>query len=236
MAPFQLTETASVPAPAALGDDRRRARRLPAPRRQVGPEVLHVLAERAVEQHVAGGVELGEVRQPAVADQPVAAGQAEGVALARGEQRFGRVDELFDEASPCARQFGLEQQAPRLLLLRRVRAVVEHRDQPAGLEFGVVLPVEARARPELEAGGSPPSRQRRRRCGCRRRRSSRCCARTAARRPAARGDRVDVDVVPRVAGFGRRVVGVGRRDVPERVPLPHHEAGLDVDLLRSPSR
>ena len=46
---------------------------------------------------------------------------------------------------------GSQQQPARLLLLGRRRAVVEQRDQPAGLELGVVLPVEARAGAELEA-------------------------------------------------------------------------------------
>ncbi len=74
VAPFQLASTLT-PAPRGLRRDGRRRGRLPAPRGEVGAEVLHVPAERPVEQHVPGGVELGEVRQAAVAEQPVAAGQ-----------------------------------------------------------------------------------------------------------------------------------------------------------------
>ncbi len=89
MAPFQLTATVTRAAGGGL-PPRRSAGvgGLGAPGSEVGAEVLHVLAERAVEQHVSGGVVLGEVGQPAVAEQPVAAGQAEQVALAGGEQRL----------------------------------------------------------------------------------------------------------------------------------------------------
>ena len=89
VAPFQLASTVSrPPAPAGCAAIAGSGRRLRAPRREVGAEVLHVRAERGVEEDVAGGVVLGEVRQPAVAHQPVAARQAQQVALARGEQRL----------------------------------------------------------------------------------------------------------------------------------------------------
>ena len=48
---------------------------------------------------------------------------------------------------------------------------------------------------------------------------------------AARADGVHVHVVPRVARMRRRVVRFGDRHVAERMPLPHHQPGLDVDLL-----
>ena len=45
-------------------------------------------------------------------------------------------------------------------------------------------------------------------------------------------DRVDVEVVEDARALrGNRAVGVRDRDVRERIPLPHHKAGLDVDLL-----
>ena len=84
VAPFQLASTVTVP-----------PRRRPARRRdgfvigwplhgvEVGAEVLHARAERGVEQHAARVVVLGEVRQAAVAHQPVAVGEVQQVALAR---------------------------------------------------------------------------------------------------------------------------------------------------------
>ena len=47
----------------------------------------------------------------------------------------------------------------------------------------------------------------------------------------ARADRVDVDVVPDLRRLGNRIERFRDRDVPERVPLPHDESGLQVDLL-----
>ena len=104
---------------------------------------------------MAGGVVLGEVGQPAVAHQPVAAGQAQGVALAGGEQRFRGVGEGFHEAHRMAGFVDAQQQPAGLLLLGWVGAVVEHRDHASRLELGVVLPVEGDPRPELEAAVVP---------------------------------------------------------------------------------
>ena len=65
VAPFQLAATLTPPArPRAPPRATARARGLAAPRREHRREALHARPERAVEQHAAGRVELGEVRQP----------------------------------------------------------------------------------------------------------------------------------------------------------------------------
>ena len=194
---------------------------------------------------MAGGAELGEVRQPPVAQQPVAAGQAQRVALAGGQQRFAGVGEALDERHRVRREIGAQQQAARFPFLGRVGGVVEQRDQPPRLEFGVVLPVEAHAAPELEARVPAVAQQPVVAAGVhvhviqrpRVARGEHHIARFAGARPpriGARppgGDRVDVNVIPGVFPGGDVVERVPQRNVPERVPLPHHQAGLDVDLL-----
>ena len=181
---------------------------------------------------MAGGIELGEPRILAPADEDVALRQHLHVALASREQAL-RVYVRAHEADLACADVDAQQQCARFLLDGRVGAVVEQGDRVARLPARVVLPVERRrgthrevaplaAQPPTDRSGAPVD--------------------VVERVGVSAGDevvpvrperdRVDVEVVERLRASRLRV-RLRKRDVGERAPLEQHPATRDRELLEA---
>ena len=133
-----------------VGRDRRRARRAPAPGEAKAPVGDLFVGEVGVEQQRAVGGVLADLGHAAVLDDRVPVRERLHVALAGGEQRRVGVGVGLRQRRRVRLQVQPDPQGARLVVDRRVGAVVEQGDFPVREHAAVVLPRGLRARPHLE--------------------------------------------------------------------------------------
>ena len=205
-----------------------------APREAIGP-IGTALGrdEDLVEQQRPVRRELGEAGVlPSPARERVAAGQQLQVALARALDAI-RVREGADQARPPGAAIEADHEAAAHPAGHpRDGFVVEHAELVPPVRPGVVLPAEVGARTyrkravlAAQAPDDPPGRPVDVVQGVR---VARGDEQIAVRQLV---DRVEVEVVVQLVLLGT-AIGVGDRDVVERVPLEEDEAGPQVDLLQ----